>query len=424
MRLGRLDAHVVDLDHHVALHQPLDRVLTEAGQTALVALRVAVVRGHLGACGEQLGHLCRGGRIAGGVVVLRTAALLRAPEGAGGEELADVHGRSDGAGVHPHPAQGVVELVAQEHAAHTQLVQLVQTAVDVGLAALGDVEDLLAAEGLRGLDAEHHGELALRDDLAGLGRVGDDTEEALALSAVDLVDVVLHLVGLAGLETDGVHLVAAAVPDIDRAQQAVGDQVVDQHLLAAAPGALQPRVVILLVAEGVVGRPVLERRPAHRVVVTVRTAGDVLEEGERAVGIVLGTVLECVGDTRFGERLATDDATAEALVGHQMIVRVDEAADPALAVRAVEGFTGDVDLRVGGGPRRGLPPGGVGADGRRGAHAEGQQEGDDDGKQAASAEEGHPGYLRCPERARANLLARRSRRGWRGPDNESRVRDG
>jgi hypothetical protein len=55
--------------------------------------------------------------------------------------------------------------VAEEHAAYAQVVQLVQTGVDVVLVALRDVQDLLAAERLGRLDAQDDGQLALLDDL-------------------------------------------------------------------------------------------------------------------------------------------------------------------------------------------------------------------------------------------------------------------
>ncbi len=225
-----------------------------AGEAAGVAAGVVVVGRHRHPVGQQGRGLGRSGQ-ADGVVGLRPGAPLRRPERAGGEELPGVDGGADGARIEADAAQRVVELVAEEHAAHAERVQLVEAAVDVLLVALGDVEDLLAAEGFGRLHAEHHGEPALPDDVAGLLRVGDDAEPAFARAAVHAVDVVLELVGLPRLEADGGHLVAAAVlVRVERAQQAVGDEVVDEDALAAAPGTLDPRVVVLLVAQRVVGR--------------------------------------------------------------------------------------------------------------------------------------------------------------------------
>ena len=316
-----------------------------------------------GTCHARRQLLLRLGRRrdADGVVVLRAGALLRLPEGAGRQELADVDRRAEGARVEADAAQRVVELVAQEHAAHAQLVQLVQTAVDVVLAALRDVQDLLAAERLGGLDAQDDGQLALLDDLAGLRGVGDDPEPALARAAVHLVDVGLHVVRLLRLQADGGHLVAAAVLEgVDRADHAVGDEVVDEHPLAAAPGPLDPGVVVLLVGQRVMGGPVLERRPSVGVVLAVAALGDEVEDRERAVGVVLGAVLERVGDALLGERLAADEPAAEGLVGHQVVVRVDEAPHLALGVGPLERLAGDVDLGVGRGPRGRGPPADIG----------------------------------------------------------------
>ncbi len=176
--VGGLDAHVVDLEHHVALHHAAHGVLAQPGQPAHVALCVRVVRGDLHARGEAL--LGRGGGgETDGVVVLRAGAALGPPEGAGGQELSGIDGGAERPGVETHAAQRVVELVAQEHAAHTQVVQLVEARVDVLTAALGDVQDHLAAERLRRLHAQHHGESALLDHLTRLRAVGDDTEPSL-----------------------------------------------------------------------------------------------------------------------------------------------------------------------------------------------------------------------------------------------------
>ena len=60
---------------------------------------------------------------------------------------------------------------------------------------------------------------------------------------------------------------------VELAQLVVLDQQVHEDPLAAAPGALEPPVVGALVGQRVRRRPVLERRPADRVVVrAARTA--------------------------------------------------------------------------------------------------------------------------------------------------------
>ncbi len=382
---GGLDAHVVDLEHHLALHHAAYGVLAEVGEPTGVALGVRGVGGDLGARG-QVG-LRLGGGGADGVVGLRAGALLGLPEGAGRQELADVDGRSEAARVEADPAQRVVELVAQEHAAHTEVVQLVEALVDVLLAALGDVEDLLAAERLGGLHAQDHGELALLYDRAGLRAVGDDPEPALAGAAVLLVDERLEVVGQLGLEPDRGHLVAAAVlEEVDRADHAVGDEVVDEDPLAAAPGALHPGVVVRLMRHRVVGGPVGEGGPADRVVPAVTAVGDVVEDRECAVGVVLGAVLERVRDSGRREHLAADQPPAERLVGEQVVVRVDETPYLAGGIGPGERLPGDVDLGVGGGPGGRVPP----LRGRRtraGAEDRGQYEEEqrDDGDVSASA---------------------------------------
>jgi hypothetical protein len=365
---------VVDLQHHPALHHAAGGVFAECRESSDVALCVSAVRGDLLARRELLLGFGRRG-VADGVVVLGPGALLRLPVGARRQELADVDGRSERARVVADTAQRVVELVAQEHAAHAQRIQLVQALVDVRLAALRDVEDLLAAEGLGGLDAEDDRQLALLDDLTGLRAVGDDPEPALAGPAVHLVDEGLHVVRQLGLEPDGRHLVAAAVLEkVHGADDAVGDEVVDQHPLAAAPGPFHPGVVVLLVGQRVVGGPVLEGGPAVRVVFAVATLGDEVEDRERAVRIVLGAVLERVRDALLGERLSADKTAAEGLVGENVVVRVDEAAHLALGVGAGEGLARDVDPGIRRGPCGGDPPVGAGRRTRRRPQRDGQHE--------------------------------------------------
>ncbi len=177
-------------------------------------------RGALGPIAPRgLGGQSGGEPEADRVVVLGAGAGLRAPEGARGQELAGVDRHALGPRVEPDAAQGVVELVAQEHAAHAQLVQLVQAAVDVGHGAAGVVQHLPAAERFGGLHSEYDGELALLDDLARLIGLGDDPEPALAGAAVHGVAVVLEFVRLLYLEPDRGHLVAAAVlEEVERAE--------------------------------------------------------------------------------------------------------------------------------------------------------------------------------------------------------------
>src|SRR5690606_12684560 len=215
-------------------------------------------------------------------------------------------------------------------------------------------------------------------------------------AAVHPVDEVLHVVGELRLQPDGGHLVAAAVlEEVHRADDAVGDEVVDQHALSAAPGAFDPGVVVLLVGQGVVGRPVLEGGPPHRVAPTVAAVGDEVEHGERAVGVVLGAVLERLGDAAVGERLAADEPAAERLVGHDVVVRVDEPAYLSGGVRALERLAGDADPRVRGRAGRRVPPVAVGGGARCGTEGRGQdeqdqgQEGDWSASAGGASNDGH-----------------------------------
>jgi hypothetical protein len=144
--------------------------------------------------------------------------------------------------------------------------------------------------------------------------------------------------------------------------------------LSAAPGAFDPGVVVLLVGQGVVRGPVLERGPADRIVLAVTAACDEVEEGERAVGVVLGAVLERVGDPLRGEGLAADEPAAERLVGHDVVVRVDEPAHLARGVRTLERLPGDADPGVGRGPGDRIPPVAAGGGTGRGHEGRGQHE--------------------------------------------------
>ena len=109
-----------------------------------------------------------------------------------------------------------------------------------------------------------------------------DPVEALARPAELGVDVVLHLVHVVRLQPDRVHVVARVPLDrVEHAELVVLDQQVHEDPLAAAPRPLEPLVVGALVGQRVGRRPVLERRPADRVV--VRLPGQrVLEHRRRS----------------------------------------------------------------------------------------------------------------------------------------------
>ena len=100
-----------------------------------------------------------------------------------------------------------------------------------------------------------------------LPRAAHDPVEALAGPAALGVDVVLHRVHVLRLQAHGVHVVAGVVLDrVELAELVVLDEQVHEDPLAAAPGALEPLVVGALVGQRLRRRPVLERRPADRVV--------------------------------------------------------------------------------------------------------------------------------------------------------------
>src|SRR5699024_4467199 len=137
-----------------------------------------------------------------------TAALLDLPELTGVEEVAGVDHHALRAGVEAHPAQRVVELVAEEHRADAHLLDLVQAGVDVGLRTLGEAEGGAAAEGVGDLHPEDDGHLALLDVFPRLLRSAGDAEPSLAGSPVTLVDEGLEPLGLLHLAANGVHVVA------------------------------------------------------------------------------------------------------------------------------------------------------------------------------------------------------------------------
>ena len=172
-------------------------------------------------------------------------------------------------------------------------------------------------------------------DAARLERVGDDAEPALARPAVLGVDVVLQLAQAPRLQAHAVHLVAGVLlVGIERAEHLVVDEQVDHQPQAGAVGALEPAVVGLLVRERGVVRPVLERRPAARVVRADRVAvrEHVLADRAGAAGLVVGAVDERARHAVRMPRAPAVDAAAEELEGHHVHVRVEQAAH--LAERA------------------------------------------------------------------------------------------
>lgn len=296
------------------------------------------------------------------VIAPGPGALLRLPPRAGRQELPGVDEDPLRPLVETHPAQRVVELVAQEHAAHPEGMQLVEAGVDVGPVALGHTENLLAAERFRGLHAEDDGELALLDHAARLGRRGDDTEPALPRPAREAVDMVLQAVCRARLPPDVDHVVARGLPRREQlAERGIGDQVGHEHPLPAAPGPLDPLVVHLLVGQRVVCRPVPEGRIPHRIVLRVERGalGRVLQQGGRAVGIVARAIPQRVRDPGLAVGRPADDAPAEAVVGEQVAVRVDQAAQLPGGGGPGERGAGDADLGVAAGGARDVAGSGI-----------------------------------------------------------------
>jgi hypothetical protein len=164
------------------------------------------------------------------------------------------------------------------------------------------------------------------------------------------VDVVLELTDPARLEPHAVHLVARVLlVRIEGAEHLVVDQQVHEDPLAAAPGALDPPVVGLLVGERVVVRPVLQRRPAARVVGADGVAvGDrVLADGAEAVGLVVRAVDQRARRPVRMPRTAAVDPAAEELEGHHVHVGVEEAGDLAERGGAPRGLADGVDVGLG-----------------------------------------------------------------------------
>ena len=154
-------------------------------------------------------------------------------------------------------------------------------------------------------------------------------QPALARPAVLGVDVVLQLAQPPRLQAHAVHLVAGvALVRIERAEHLVVDEQVHHQPQPGAIGALEPAVVGLLVGQRGVVRPVLERRPAARVVRADRVAvrEHVLADRAGAVGLVVGAVDERARDAVRMPRAPAVDAAAEELEGHHVHVGVEQAA--------------------------------------------------------------------------------------------------
>src|SRR6266511_692974 len=172
---ARVLAQVIGLDEHVVFHQPADEVPAEAREPLGVALPVRLVRASTGLALEGLARLL---------------LLHRADELAGGAALE----RS--------AAEGVIDPVRDEHAAKAHPPQLTEAAVDIRFGALRRSLELAAAERIRGLHSDHHGELAALDDPTRLRRVGHDSEPTTAATAGLRIDVALQGAQAPDLELD------------------------------------------------------------------------------------------------------------------------------------------------------------------------------------------------------------------------------
>ena len=163
---------------------------------------------------------------------------------------------------------------------------------------------------------------------ASVGRP-DDPQEALARAAELGVDVVLQGVHVLGLLVRAHHLVAVVLLErIELAERPVLDQVVDHDPQARPPRALDPLPVGALVGERLVARPAGEARPSLRAVGAVGRAGgeEVLDDRGRAVGLVVGAVLQRHRHSVRAPRPPAVEAAAEELEGADVDVVVDEAA--------------------------------------------------------------------------------------------------
>ena len=228
-----------------------------------------------------------------------------------------------------HARERVVELVDELHLADAHPVQLVDRLVDHLLRAGGLAVVDVAVEELRHLDPLHDRELALVDHAAGLERIVDQPQPSLAGPAVLGVDVVLERVQVTVLQARAVHLVAAVpLERIEVAERLVLDQQVHEDPEAAAPRALDPLVIRVLVRQRLRVGPAGEGRPAAGVVAARRVAvQDVLEHrAAAAAGRVVGAVDERVLDAVLVPRPAAVRRPAEELERHPVHVAVDEAA--------------------------------------------------------------------------------------------------
>ena len=99
----------------------------------------------------------------------------------------DDAGRADVPG---DTGESVIELVDQLHLAHAEVVDLVETGLDVFQVARRGVPRESAIERDRDLDPEHDGQLPLVDHLARLEGIVDDPEPSFARAPVLRVDVV------------------------------------------------------------------------------------------------------------------------------------------------------------------------------------------------------------------------------------------
>ncbi len=222
---------VIDLDHHAAQHHLAQQGLSERREPGLLAViapeltpgQTTEVR-RQGADGPlpKAGHVVRGWRI-----VLVTW-LVEPPK----RHIALVEHGCDVRGtvldeVGPVPAvdevaeldevsmsvarrEGVVVLVHGKQHPHAARVIGIELLTHVLLVAGGHAcaRHREAVEQVRGLDAEDHGHLAPRDDLARLCWRVDDAKEALAWPTRLGVDVTLHVAGLLDDAIDGDHVVA------------------------------------------------------------------------------------------------------------------------------------------------------------------------------------------------------------------------
>ena len=223
-------------------------------------------------------------------------------------------------------AEGVVEFVHREQAAHVHGIETVEPLDDLLAGAFRRAQELAAIEHLGGLHAEDHRHLALADHVPGLGRIGDDAEPALAGAAVLGVNIVLHGVHLLGLHFDRRHGVAIVLLlGVELTQHLVVHQMVDQDFQTGEMGPLDPAVVTLVMLQRVVTRPELIARPAFGGV-GPGAAGDLLHQTGESLGAMIdGAVVQGMIDTEGMERVAVIHPAADELIGGNMAVRVDEA---------------------------------------------------------------------------------------------------